>query len=47
MEAIAYSTLVQPTLEYATIVWDPYISPATRQIKQEHGTTSVHKLYVN
>ena len=51
VKATAYSTLVRPILEYATVVWDPYQQylvnniemvqrRAARWVKQEYSTTS-------
>ena len=51
VKVIAYTTLVRPTLEYATVVWDPYQQylidniemvqrRAARWVKNEYGTTT-------
>ena len=51
VKATAYSTLVRPTLEYATVVWDPYQQylinsiemvqrRAARWVKQEYSITT-------
>ena len=51
LKATVYSTLVWPTLKYATVVWDPYQQyllnsiemvqwRAARWVKQEHSTTT-------
>ena len=59
VKATAYSTLVRPTLEYATAVWDPYQQylinsiemvqrRAARWVKQEYSiTTSVTAILNN
>ena len=58
VKATAYSTLVRPTLEYVTVVWDPHQQylinniemvqqRATRWVKQEYSmTTSVTATYI-
>ena len=59
VKATAYTTLVRPILEYATVVWDPYQQylinniemvqrRAARWVKQEYGiTTSVTSILNN
>jgi hypothetical protein len=38
VKAAAYTTLVRPSIEYASTVWDPYTKNQTMQLDSIHGT---------
>ena len=40
VKATTYSTLVQPTLEYATMVWDPHQQYLINSIEMVQQTTA-------